>query len=102
MNRIDLQRAIWKRHTRAKNTEYKKETCFVCDQKSSKRNGLRKVATDNAGAKVKRAVELTGDDKFMVRLSAAMNPSDAQAMDVMYHITCWAENVTNVLRKEVV
>ena len=79
MNRIDLQRAIWKRHKRAKNTEYKKETCFFCDQK---------VATDNAGAKVKRAVELTGDDKFMVRLSAAMNPSDAQAMDVMYHITC--------------
>ena len=37
----------------------------------------------------------------MVRLSAAMNPSDAHAMDVMYHITCWAENVFNVLRKEV-
>ena len=51
---------------------------------------------------LKRAVELTGNDKFMVRLSAAMNPSDAHAMDVMYHITCWAENVTNVLRKEVV
>ena len=30
-----------------------------------------------------------------------MNPSDAHAMDVMYHITCWAENVLNVLRKEV-
>ena len=35
----------------------------------------------------------------MVRLSAAMNPSDAHAMDVKYHITCWDENVTNVLRK---
>ena len=39
-----------KRHTRAKNTEYKKETCFFCDQESCKRNILRKVATDNAGA----------------------------------------------------
>ena len=28
-----------------------------------------------------------------------MNPSDAHAMDVKYHITCWDENVTNVLRK---
>ena len=36
----------------------------------------------------------------MVRLSAAMK-SNAHAIDVMYHITCWAENVTNVLRKEV-
>ena len=102
MNRIDLQRAIWKRHTRAKNTDYEKETYFFSDQKSSKRNKLRKVATDNAGANLERAVELTGNDKFMVRLTAAMNPSDAQAMDVMYLITCWAENVTNVLRKKVV
>ena len=36
----------------------------------------------------------------MVRLSAAMNFSDAHAMDVKYHITCWDENVTNVLRKK--
>ena len=36
----------------------------------------------------------------MVRLSAAMNPSDAHAIDVVYHSTCWAENVTNVLRKK--
>ena len=40
-------------HTRAKNTEYKKETCFFCDQESCKRNILRKVATDNAGANLK-------------------------------------------------
>ena len=36
----------------------------------------------------------------MVRLSAAMK-SNAHAIDDMYHITCWVENVTNVLRKEV-
>ena len=42
---------------------------------------------------------INGNDKFIVRLSAAMNPSDANAMDVKYHITCWDENVTNVLRK---
>lgn len=88
-------------YTRQQSTEYKKETCFFCDQGSSKRNLLRKVATDNAGANLKRAVELTANDKFMVRLSAAISPSDAHAFDVMYHIACWAEHVTNVLRKEV-
>ena len=41
------------RHTRAKNSEYKKETCFFCDQASCKRNILRKIVTDNAGANLK-------------------------------------------------
>ena len=40
-----------------------------------------------------------GDDKLKVRLSAAMNPSDAHAIVVKYHAISWSKNVTNVLRK---
>lgn len=37
---------------------------------------------------------------YRVRLNAACNPSDAHAIDVMYHPKCWATNVTDVLRKQ--
>ena len=40
-----------------------------------------------------------GDDKLNVRLSAAMNPSDAHAIDVKYHAICWSKHVTNAFRK---
>ena len=37
--------------------------------------------------------------KLRVKLSTAVDTSDAHAIDIKYHKTCWATNVTNVLPK---
>ena len=38
------------------------------------------------------------NNKLKVRLCSAIDPTDAHAIDVLYHNVCWANNVTNVLR----
>ena len=73
---------------------------FSATKKNTKENGLRKVVTDNAGLNLQRAAAMLHDDKLLVCLNAAVNPGDAHAIDVMYHVQCWAKNVTNLLRKE--
>ena len=42
---------------------------------------------------------MTGNDKLRVKLSTAVNVTDAHAIDIRYHKKCWANNVSSVLRK---
>ena len=72
--------------------------CFFCDKGDTYNEKLSKVATDNAGINLSKAVQLSRNDTFRVRLNAAVNPTDAHAIDVLYHRKCWATHVTNVLR----
>lgn len=48
---------------------------------------------------MRNAVEILGEDKLIVRLNASIDPSDAHAIDVMYHKKCWNTHVVRVLRK---
>ena len=85
--------------TRAKVPVYEKSKCFFCDKGETYKEKLSKVATDNAGINLRKAVQLSQNDIFHVRLNAAVNPTDAHAIDVLYHRKCWATHVTNVLRR---
>lgn len=78
---------------------YDNDLCFFCQGSGTKKYPLHKVATDAAGESLKEAVEKLENDSFRVRLSTAINPSDAHAIDVRYHMNCWSKHVVNVLRK---
>ena len=51
----------------------------------------------SAGQSLHDAIE--GNDKFRVKLSTAVNVTDAHAIDIRYHKKCWANNVSSVLRQ---
>ena len=89
-----------KAFTRQQQTsKYKKELCFFCDGKQTQQHKLHHVAYDTAGANLREAVELSGNNTWLVRLNECINPTDAHAIDVLYHAKCWANHVTNVIRK---
>ena len=50
--------------------------------------------------KLGKAVEKSQNEVFRVRISTAINPDDAHAIDVRYHDNCYVKHVTNVLRAE--
>ena len=49
---------------------------------------LHEVCTFNAGEKLQQAIKASQSDDLRVRLSTAVNPSDARAIDVKYHLPC--------------
>ena len=85
--------------TRSSSTIYIKDVCFFCDVEGSDKNPLHHVSYDSAGSSLQRAVELSANDLWRVRLSESISPGDAHAIDVLYHKDCWTTNVCNVLRK---
>ena len=74
--------------------------CFFCQKGETKKQGLIKLTTDIAGMKLRKAVEKSQNEVFRVRISTAINPDDAHAIDVRYHNNCYVKHVTNVLRAE--
>ena len=74
------------------------DMCICCEAVESKNNPLHRVATLAAGNNLKVAAELSKNNKLLVRINASPNPSDAHAMDVLYHTKCWLKNVTNVIK----
>ena len=41
----------------------------------------------------------SNDDTLRVKLGTAIDPADAHAIDIQYHLKCWSKHVSNVLRK---
>lgn len=85
--------------TRSKTTPYSKEVCFFCDKEAGYREALSSVSTLSAGKSLRKAIELSGDDKLRVKLSTAVDFEDAHAIDIKYHKKCWGSKVSTVLRK---
>ena len=54
----------------------------------------------NAGSSLKQAIEKSDDKELKVKLCTAIDAGDAHAIDIKYHKRCWAQHVTNVLRKK--
>ena len=73
---------------------------FFCQQAGNKVHSLLKVSTDKVGQKLRKAVELSKNEVFSVRLSTAIDLEDAHAIDVRYHSNCFAKHVRNVLTRE--
>ena len=85
--------------TRSQSTPYNSNLCFFCEDPGSYKYPLHRVATQNADISVKEAIEKSGNEKLRVKLSTALDPQDAHAIDIRYHKHCWATEVTHVLRK---
>lgn len=85
--------------TRSKTAPYSRDVCFFCDGEETYRQPLHKVTTFSAGNSLDTAVRKLQDEKLLVKLSTAVDTKDAHAIDIRYHKTCWANNVTNLLRR---
>ena len=88
-----------KQLTRSKTSPYDKNVCFFCEKAPGYRESLHSVCTTSAGQSLQAAIESAGNDKLLVKLSTAIDASDAHAIDVKYHKKCWASNVTSVVRR---
>ena len=80
------------RYTRSQSKPYDKNTCFFCDGKSEK-GQLHQISTFNAGDQLRKVVESSNNEQWKVNLSAALNPKDAHAIDIKYHLPCWVKHV---------
>ena len=85
--------------TRSKTSPYNKEACFFCDETAGYRENLHNVSTFSAGESLRAAVNMSGNEKLSVKLNTAIAGNDAPSIDIKYHLKCWLNNVTNVLRK---
>jgi len=52
----------------------------------------------NSGKALRQAAEISKDPVLMTRLSNAISPNDAHAIDLKYHKLCWTQHVFHVLR----
>jgi len=81
--------------TRSKTFPHNSNVCFFCDGPSGHRKDLRNVSTFSAGQSLRAAIEVSKNDKLRVKLCTAVDSNDAHAIDIKYHKSCWANNVTS-------
>ena len=53
--------------------------------------------TSSAGESLRAAIDMSSNDKLRVKLSSAIDPTDACGIDIKYHGKCWVNHVTTVL-----
>ena len=82
--------------TRSSTDPYDKALCFFCQRTDGQPIYL--VRSDSAGKSLREAVDVAQNPVFMTRLNTAIAPSEAHAIDVMYHRSCWTKHVFHVLR----
>lgn len=82
--------------TRSVTKPLSKDQCFFCQ--SDNGQDLLAVRTENSGKALRQAIEISQDPMLMTRLSNAISPCDAHAIDVRYHKLCWTKHVFHVLR----
>ncbi|CAH3136345.1 unnamed protein product, partial [Porites lobata] len=58
-----------------------------------KRNPLHLVSTSSAGSSLDNAVKQSKDPKLLVKPSTALDSTDAHAIDIKYHKSCWAKHL---------
>ena len=71
---------------------------YIFNEEGTRRNRLTTIATDSAGIRLKKAVDLSSNEILKIRLSDCTDPGDAHAKDIAYHKQCWTVHVVNVLR----
>ena len=75
--------------TRFKSDAYNNKLCFFCQDldEESKLRPLHKLRTG------KTAVEKRENEQFKVQLNTAIDPNNAHAIDIRYHLQCLVEHV---------
>ena len=84
--------------THSMENPFNKELCFFCQEDKQNLGMLHEVCTFNAGEKLQKTIKASQSDDLRVRLNTAINPSDARAIDIKYHLPCWVKNVDRVLK----
>ena len=84
--------------TRSQGAKLEKSQCFFCDKVGTRYNTLHTVATDKTGEKLFKAVQMSSNATWNLKLSGCINPKDAHAYDIAYHKDCYSKNVLNLLR----
>lgn len=87
--------------TRSQTSPYDKNACFFCEKQGTYKESLHSVCTESAGNSLRAAIELANNQKLNVKLNTCVDANDAHAIDIKYHKSCWAKNVTGVLRKPI-
>ena len=49
-------------------------------------DSLYRVLTSSAGESLRAGIEMSSNDKLRIKLSSAIDPSDAHAIDIKYNI----------------
>ena len=73
--------------------------CFFCEEIGNAKQPLHNVSTFSAGESLNKAINQSENDVLRVKLSTAVDATDAHAIDIKYHKNCWLRNVTNVIKK---
>ena len=68
--------------TRSKTVPYDSNLCFFCEEKAKYQNPLHLVSTSSAGSSLDNAVKQSKDPKLLVKLSTALDSTDAHAIDI--------------------
>ena len=79
--------------TRSKTVPYDSNLCFFCEEKAKYQNPLHLVSTSSAGSSLDNAVKQSKDPKLLMKLLTALDSTDAHAIDIKYHKSCWAKYV---------
>ena len=79
--------------TRSQGIKLDKCTCFFCDETESRSYPLCTVATERTGKKLYDAVNLSDNPKWKLKLSGCLDPSDAHAYDIAYHLSCYTKYI---------
>jgi len=80
------------RYMRSGAKQYNKNNCFFCNG-SSEKGALHQISEFNTGEQLRKAVEYSNNQQWKVNLSAAIDPNDAHAIDIKYHLYCWVKHV---------
>ena len=84
--------------TRSCTVPLDKDLCFFCQEDTDEQ--LFKVCTQNAGETLKSAVDKSPNPAFKMRLNTCISPTDAHAVDVRYHKSCWTKHVFHATRDQ--
>jgi hypothetical protein len=77
--------------TRSANTHYNEDRCLFCNEGKNK-GELHEVQSMNVGRQIKEVVEKSNNREWQVRLQP-LNPDDARAINVKYHLYCFVKHV---------
>ena len=80
------------RPSRQSTASYDKNLCFFC-QTAKDNEPVHAIQSRKRGEELHQYVSSCDIDIYKVYLSAAINPSDALAIDVKYHRLCWMKRV---------
>ena len=73
-----------------------KAQCFFCQEDNGQQ--LFKVCSNNSGEALKAAVEMSHNEALKTRLNTSISSTDAHAIDVRYHKSCWTKHVFHARR----